>query len=291
MKKRKRDIIFLFICTLPVSAFMIYWFIYEMEYRLLPWALLPQAFLAVCIGIMLLQEKHVLKREGQLLAPQRSKQWHSELEKYEHENHSYRNIRSDSMSKDLKLIYLTRIFPIVLFWGMLSAISLAFFYYYGKSSKNNEYTSKLSVFEKAIIIMIALFGIACILTAVYEFIGLPIYIFQRKHRNDTEAIERSYMEGKMICGKLCGINVGFEYCIYYDLFSVDCFSVRSITYVEVIKKVKKEKDRAGFYHKVRQDISIKINVSGEKYPYTVSVNEVQLDFICSELKRRGVIIQ
>lgn len=194
------------------------------------------------------------------------------------------------MSKDLKLIYRTRIFPIVLLFGALSAAFLAFFYYYERSSKNSEYIRKLSVFENIFVILIALFGIACTLTAIYEFLGLPVYIFQKKHLNDTEAIERSYMEGKMICGKLGGINVGFEFCVYYDLFSVDCFSVRNIEYAEVIIKVKKKQDRAGFYHKVKRDISIKLTVRGENFPYNIDVNEEQLEYICGELMRRGVQI-
>jgi hypothetical protein len=290
MKKHKKDILFLFICSLPVTGMMIYWLIWEKEYRSLPWAFLPQAVMALCIGIMILQEKHVLKRESRLIAPKRSKQWHSELERYEHENSGYRNIRCDAMSKDLKLIYRTRIFPVVSLLGVLSAAFLAFFYYYEKSSKTSEYISSPSFFEKTILILIALFGIACISTAIYEFLGLPVLLFIRKHRENADAIERSYMEGKMICGKLGGINVGFEYCIYYDLFSVDCFSVRNTEYAEVIIKVKKKQDRAGFYHKVKRDISIKLTVRGEKYPYNIDVNEAQLEHICGELMRRGVMI-
>ena len=269
---------------------MIYWLIWEEDYELLPWALLPQAFLTLCLGIMISQEKHVLKRESRLIAPQKTKHWQSELERYEHENSGYRNIRCDSMSKDLKLIYRTRILPVVFFFGMLSAAFLAFFYYYEKSSKNSEYIRSLSVFEKIFVILIALFGIACILTAIHEFLGLPVLLFIRKHRENADAIERSYMEGKMICGKLDGINVGFEYCVYYDLFSVDCFSVRNIEYAEVIIKVKKKQDRAGFYHKVKKDISIKLTVRGEKYPYNIDVKESQLEYICGELTRRGVQI-
>ena len=290
MKNRKRDILFLFICTVHVSAMIIYWSIWSEEYSLLPWALLPQAVMALCIGIMILQEKHVLKRESRLVAPQKSKHWQSELERYEHENSGYRNIRCDSMSKDLKLIYRTRIFPVVFFFGMLSAAFLAFFYYYENSSKNSEYIRRLSVFEKIFVILIALFGIACILTAIYEFLGLPVKLFIRKNRENADAVERSYMEGKMICGKLGGINVGFEYCVHYDLFSVDCFSVRKIEYAEVIIKVKKKQDRAGFYHKVKKDISIKLNVRDEKYPYNIDVKESQLEYICGELMRRGVMI-
>lgn len=266
---------------------MIYWLIWEQEYRSLPWALLPQAVMALCIGIMILQEKHVLKREIRLVAPQKSKHWQSELERYEHENSGYRNIRCDSMSKDLKLIYRTRIFPVVFFFGMLSAAFLAFIYYYEKSS---EYVRSLSFGEKIFVFLIALFGIACILTAIHEFLGLPVLLFIRKHRENADAVERSYMEGKMICGKLGGINVGFEYCVHYDLFSVDCFSVRKIEYAEVIIKVKKKQDRAGFYHKVKKDISIKLNVRDEKYPYNIDVKESQLEYICGELMRRGVMI-
>lgn len=144
--------------------------------------------------------------------------------------------------------------------------------------------------EKVGILFIALLGTGCILTAIYQLFGLPVYLFLRKHRTDSEAIERSYMEGKMIYGKLSGINVGFEYCVYYDLFSVSCFNVRNIAYTETFRKIKKEKSTSGFYHKVKQDISIKINIKDEKNPYEISLNEQQLEYLCDELKRRGVQI-
>lgn len=94
----------------------------------------------------------------------------------------------------------------------------------------------------------------------------------------------------MVCGRLCGLNVGFEYCVYYDLFSVDCFNVRNVEYAKTIRKIKKEKSTSGFYHKVKVDLSLKIYVKGEKYPYTISLNELQLEYLCDELIRRGVII-
>lgn len=100
MKDRKKDIIFLFIATTPVSAWMIYWFIWEEDYNLLPWALLPQGVMALCIGIMILQEKHVLKRESKLLHSDFPKQWDYALEKYESSPHG--NVRSESMTRHLK---------------------------------------------------------------------------------------------------------------------------------------------------------------------------------------------
>ena len=109
----------------------------------------------------------------------------------------------------------------------------------------------------------------------------------KKYHEDREAVERSYMEGKMICGKLNGLNVGFEYCIYYDIFSVGCFKVRNIEYAEVIKK---KKNISGFYHKVKHDISIELHVIGKEYPYTISINNDQLEYICGELTNRGVMI-
>ena len=39
-------------------------YILEKEYSSLPWALLPQAVMVLCIVIMLLQEKHILKKEN-----------------------------------------------------------------------------------------------------------------------------------------------------------------------------------------------------------------------------------
>lgn len=290
MKNRKRDIIYFFICTLPVSALLIFVFVITEKYKGLPLALLPQVFLTLCIVIMILQEKQVLKRESKLLRSDFSKKWDYALEKYEHENSRYRNIRSDSMSKDLKLLYRTKVFPIGLFWGVLSDAFLAVFYYFMKKSQDNEYTDSPSVFEKIFLLIIALFGIICILTAIYEFIGLPVYLFLRKYRTDAEAIERSYTEGKMICGMLSGINVGFEFCVYYDLFSVSCFNVRNIEYAKVEKKIKKKTDRSGFVCNVKQEISLEINLKDIKFPYKISLNEQQLEYLCDELIRRGVKI-
>jgi hypothetical protein len=288
MKNRKRDIIFLFIATTPVSAWMIYWFIWEEEYNLLPCALLPQGVMALCIGIMILQEKHVLKRESELLHSDFPKKWDYALEKYENSDHS--NIRSESMTKHLKKIYRIRLFPLCFFYGLLSIAALLAFYISWKSSKDNKYIAPPSLKAKICVIFFAIFGTGCILTAIYQFCGLPVYLFLKKHRTDAEAIERSYMEGKMIYGKLSGINVGFEYCVCYDLFSVSCFNVRNIEYAETFRKIKKEKSTSGFYHKVKQDISVKINIKGEKNPYSISLNEQQLEYLCDELKRRGVQI-
>ena len=288
MKNRKRDIIFLFICTLPVSALLIFIFVTLEEYGGLPFALVPQAFMALCIAIMFLQEKHVLKRERKLRASEHPRQWKSALEKYEYENSSYRNIRSGSMSKDLKRIYRTRLFPICLLVGLVSLVYPVLSCIWLKTSEGSEYLSAPSFAEKATSVICLIFGALCILTALYEFLGLPVYFFRRKNRADIEAIERSYMEGKMVCGKLCGLNVGFEYCVYYDLFSVCCFSVRDIAYAETVRKIKKEQSRSGFYHKVKQDITLELRVKGEKFPYNISVNDEQLENICGELTRRGV---
>jgi len=288
MKKRKRDIIFLFIATTPVSAWMIYWLIWEEDYGLLPWALLPQAVMALCIGIMILQEKHVLKRESELLRSDFPKKWDYALEKYENSDHS--NIRSESMKKHMKKIYRTRLFPICFFYGLLSIAVLLAFYISWESSKDNKYIDAPSMKERICVFFFAIFGTSCISTAIYQFFGIPVYLFLRKHRSDAEAIERSYMEGKMIYGKLSGINVGFEYCVCYNLFSVSSFNVRNITYAESFRKIKKEQSTSGFYHKVKHDISVKINIKGEKKPYDISLNEQQFEYLCDELKRRGVQI-
>lgn len=288
MKKRKRDIIFLFIATTPVSAWMIYWFIWEEDYNLLPWALLPQAVMALCIGIMILQEKHVLKRERELLHSDFPKKWDYALEKYENSYHS--NIRSESMTKHLKKIYRTKLFPLCFFYGLLSIAVLLAFYNSWKSSKDNKYIDAPSLKEKICVIFFAIFGTICTLTAIYQFLGLPVYLFLRKHRSDAEAIERSYMEGKMIFGKISGINVGFEYCVYYDFFSVSCFNVRNIEYAEILVKIKKEQSTSGFYHKVKQYISVKIHIKDEKNTYAISLNKQQLEYLCDELMRRGVAI-
>lgn len=290
MKNRKRDIIFLFICTLPVSALLIFIFVASEKYSGLPFALIPQAFMALCIGIMLLQERHVLKRERELRDSAHPKKWKSALEKYEYENSSYRNIRSGSMQKDLKKIYRIRLCPVCFLVGLVSLVYPVLKYIWLKTGEHNKYLGTPSFAEKMISVICVIFGAICILTAVYEFLGFPVFLLIKKHNADMEAIERSYMEGKMICGKLCGLNVGFEYCVYYDLFSVICFPVRDITYARTERKIKKERSRSGFYHKVKQDITLKISVNGEEYPYIISVDEDQLENICGELTRRGIRI-
>lgn len=267
---------------------MIYWFIYEEDYNLLPLSLIPQAFMAVCIVIMMLQEKLVLKREKKLLLSDNTKEWDYALEKYE--SNSYRNIRADSMKKDLKKIYRIRLSAVCFLFGLFAFAYPVFNYVRQKTSRDNEYLNTASATENIFAFFLTIFGTLCILTSVYQFLGLPVYLFLRKNHENTEAIDRSYMEGKMICGKLNGLNVGFEYCIYYDLFGVDCINVRNIEYAEAIKKIKKEKSTSGFYHKVKQDISLKLTVKDRKFPYSIDLNELQLDNICDELMRRGVKI-
>lgn len=267
---------------------MIYWLIWEEDYDLLPWSLLPQAVMALCIGIMILQEKHVLKREKKLMHSDFPKHWDYALEKYE--STDQKSIRSESMIKHMKKIYRTKMLPIFFFYGLLClAIIIAFFISW-KNNKDNKYFEAPSLKEKICIIFFVLAAIFCIFSAIYEFLGIPVYLCLREHRDDAEAIERSYMEGKMIYGKLSGINVGFEYCVYYDLFSVSCFNIRNIEYAKTFRKIKKEQCTSGFYHKVKQNLSIKINIKGDKKSYTVSLNERQLEFLCDELMRRGVKI-
>lgn len=174
MKKRKRDIIFLFIAATPVSAWMIYWFIWEEDYNLLPWALLPQVLIALCIGIMALQEKFVLKRERKLLNSDASKEWDYALEKYEYINIGFRNIRSETMAKDLKKIYRTKLFIICFAVGLLAFAYPVFIYIWQETSKDNEYL-KASSKENIFSVLLAIFGTICILTAIYQFSGLPVY--------------------------------------------------------------------------------------------------------------------
>ena len=125
----------MFICTLPVSALLVFIFIVTEGYNGLPFALIPQVFLAVCLWIMRMQEKYVLKRERKLMDSARPKQWQSALEKYEYENSSYRNIRTGSMSKDLKKIYRTRLFPVCLFVGLIVLVYPVISYIWKKQAK------------------------------------------------------------------------------------------------------------------------------------------------------------
>ena len=286
--KKKKDIFFLFICNLPVSGMMIYWFIWEKEYSSLPWALLPQAVMVLCIVIMLLQEKHILKKEDRIKDRSKADLHQEAFEKYE--INAFHDINSASMAKDLKKIYRTKLFPIVFLYSPLCICISVIIIFLLISINSNEYLENPPLSDKIRTIIFVFISVGCLLVSLYELLGLPVYFFLRKHHEEVETTERSYMEGKMICSKLSGINIGPEYCIYYDLFSVDCFPVNEILYAETIKKLKKKSGTAGFVSKVKLDISLNIAIKGEEAVYNIALKEFQLEYLCDELIRRGVTI-
>lgn len=288
MKNRKRDIIYLFICTIPVSAILVYIFIVMEIYRALPCALIPQAFMAFCILIMRAQEKHIDKQNKKLKNVPEAEMRQQALENFE--RCSFRSISADNMADDLKGILRRRHAPLVL---ALAAVFLAVTFFiiwlFITSSVSSVYHN-FGILPFGLVIMSAFITLACIIIGADLLIGYPVTSFIEKEKDRLSMIERSYMGGRMICGWLSGINVGIDYCVYYDLNTVKCFRTDDIWHIKVNRQITKKRDRSGFDVRDKKDISAELSVRGCKDTFKVGMTELQLEYICDEFMRRGVKI-
>ena len=288
MKNRKRDIIFLYICTIPVSALLIFMLVIMEEIHALPFALIPQLFITVCILIMSLQEKHIDKQNEKLKNIPEQEMRQQVLENYEHKG--YRRISAETMTEDLKGIFRRRHAPLVLFIGAVSLAVTAFIIYLFVSMSVSSVLHDFGPLPVVTLIMTAFIALACIIIGTDLLIGFPVTSFAEKEKERLSMIDRSYMGGSMICGWFSGINIGIDYCVYYDLNSVKCFRTEDIWHIKVNRRIKKKRDRSGFDVRDKKDISVELCVRGVRDTFRVSVNGLQLEYICDEFMRRGVKI-
>lgn len=280
--KHKKDIIYLFICTLPVSAILIYLFVLEGSYRLLPFALIPQLFTGVCIWIMLLQEKLITHRTQRAAERPGAELRQEALENYEKK--AFREIKADSVSADLRAVYRRKYAPRSLLYGVcclalsggITAVIMSFI----------EYARSITAIAAAVI-----FGLAALvffIEAAEQFAGIPVKAFEKKNREELPMIERSYMGGRMILNPLSGLNIGIDYIVSIESSVCECFRIPDITAADVLFVTDTKRDRAGFITKQEFSYVVRLFVRGRKKPVKHIVNAVQSEYIRDELMRHGM---
>lgn len=287
MKNRKRDIIYLFICTLPVSAIIIYWLISEQDYDMLPWALLPQGFMVICILIMLLQER-ILKSIADKIK-NRPEAELRELVLENFESNSFREITANSMSADLKNLYCRKFAPKNL---LLGTVSLVYAYlmaaYIVTGIGNGIMPAFFNIVAGIAALYFGLSGIILVCEAASQFAGFPADRFEKKYREELPMIERSYMGGRMIIALNSVLNIGLDYIVSVSTSECEAVSISDIIGAQAIRVHKVRRDRAGFITKQKFEYVICIYARQRNKPIKHIVNELQAEYIRDELIRRGI---
>lgn len=287
MKNRKKDIIYMFIASLAFSALMAAVFIVCEQKSKLYLALIPQLVLALLIGIMYLQEKALNNEAEKLRNRPESEMRQQVLENYE--TNGCRNIGSSSMSDDLKSIFRRNLCPPCLGFGILCIILTAIVVFTIHLAVEGGLKPGFSGIGFAVLFGIS--GISGILTAISQFLGLPVTSFMKREKMHIDMIESSYMNGNMICGKLGGINIGTDYCVCYTMGSVIAFRTQDISCVNVHKRIDVRRGRSGFGEKAEKDISVVIRLEKTGKTYKIELSELQLEYVCDEFMRHGVSVR
>ena len=281
MKDKKSDIIYMFIASLAFSALMAAAFIIFEQKSKLYLALIPQLVLTLLIGIMYLQEKAVNKKSEMFRNKPESEIRQQLLENYG--DKILHSIEAETMADDLKSIYRRKICPVCFGIGIV-VLPVTFFLIYlffgADSSPGLGATITIGFF--------VLFGVGGILLGIYHLFGLSVNKFIKKEHERADIVERSYMMGNMVCGNCSGVNIGIEYCVHYDLCSVECFRIDDIESVKANKLITIKRDRSGFDTKGEKDISVEIRLKNRDRHYKVDLTELQLEYVCDEFTRHGV---
>lgn len=283
MNNRKRDILYMFIATVPLSAVLAAILIICEQGAKLYMALLPQLGMCGIIGIMLMQEKYI-ENQNEIYRNRLDAEMRQQvLENYESDG--YRNINADNMSDDLKMIFRRSIAPFFFIYGIGASLLLMFLIYLVSSlSARKDIMTVFTIGGTAIV------AFGCFALGIYQFTGGTVSYFLNKEKTNLDMIERSYMGGSMICGWLSGINIGIDHCVIYDSTSVSTVKNEDILHVNINKRITKKRDRSGFVVKDKKDISAQLVMRNKDNTYNINVTELQLEFLCDEFMRRGIKI-
>lgn len=289
MNKRKRDIIFLFIITLPVSIMMVYWSVTEQDYDLLPLAVIPPLCVIPVIGLMLLNEKLVIAVARKIESRTDSDRRQEALEKFETD--SFREIAAETMSADLKSIYRRKFAPRCFLLGALCMASAAFIALYLILDLGVDIMpSFFDIIAGVFACLFGLFGILFILESVLQLVGFHVNSFEKKNRMDFAMVERSYMGGRMMLSPNSGLSIGIDFIVYIDWYGCECIRISDVSHAETLRMRATKRSKAGFVTKQKYEYIVEIYVKERNKPIKYVANELQSEYIRDEFARRGLYV-
>ena len=131
------------------------------------------------------------------------------------------------------------------------------------------------------------FGIICTVRGISIFTAKPVREFYRRNC-DFEALEKSYMKGKMLSYKDNGINLGTTHIIVYNLKNIYAIDYRII--YDVVKKIVRVKNYensvvyTGDEYRYYLEIIVKIS-SGAHREIDVAFDEYQCEMLINEYRK------
>lgn len=285
--KHKKDIIFLFIITIPISAMMIYWLVSEQDYDMLPFVLIPQLCVIPVIVLMILKEKLIMAVSRKIQSRPESDRRQEALENFETD--SFRNITAETMSADLKSIYRRKFAPRCLLLGTICMLVAAFMVAYILLDQDNSILTR--IFYIVVAIYSCLFGfcgISLIIESVLQVTGVHVKSFENKNRDELDMIERSYMSGRMMVAPNSGLNIGIDFIIYLDWYKCECIRISDVSSVNALCIRTTGHGKSGFIKEQKYEYNIIVDVIGRKKPIKYIANELQSEYIRDEFARRGI---
>ncbi|MBR6070480.1 MAG: hypothetical protein IKP78_07830 [Ruminococcus sp.] len=287
MKHRKKDIIILFILTIPISAMMIYWSVSEQDYDLLPLAVIPPLCVIPIIGLMLLKEKMIMAVSRKIETRTESDRRQEVLENFE--NSSFREITAETMSADLKSIYRRKFAPRCFVLGTLCLPIAGFMALYILLDFGVDIMpSFFNIIAGILACFLVFCGIGFVSESVLQYAGFHVKSFEKKFRAEFAMIERSYLGGRMMLSPNSGLNIGIDFIVYLDWYGCECIKISDVSRAEMMCVHTTKRSKAGFITEKKFEYLVLIYVSERKKPIKYVANELQSEYIRDEFARRGV---
>lgn len=193
----------------------------------------------------------------------------------------FREIQSDSMSDDLRIIYRSKFAPRSLIGGITVLVGTIVMLIAFMCDKSGIEFNDIHIFGEFVLINLISWSASFI-----QLSGLPVRRFERKNSEELPMIERSYMTGRMLLYKVSGLNIGDDYIVFIN--SIKCSCVRLSDIREVIAY--RDPQWRNFKDKPKKRAYIiAICINGQK-PILINVDRYESEYLCDELMRRRVNI-
>ncbi|MCR5599589.1 MAG: hypothetical protein K6G33_02450 [Ruminococcus sp.] len=284
MKKRKKKIGLLILLFSSISALLFFIAVLMERYNELWFTFTPLLMIPFFLLINIAEEK-LADKKSESKALKRASEPESVIRQQileNYEKNAFREITGENMKSDLKTISRWKFAPRWLFmsFSVLIFIPLALWIY----KDDHDFISEiLLIFTSGI-------AIFCFVMAIIHFSGFYVKLFIKRADEKLPMIERSYMGGNMICTKECDFNIGIDYCVYINMSETGYFSISDIYNAVLTRKRTKKYDRYSSYGSEKNELYMCISLKNQKHTYDIHGNELQLEYICDELVRRGVKI-
>lgn len=217
----------------------------------------------------------------------RSVDWGNEYTEYRM-NVGFEQIKASSMKAELLRRFRQRELLVLGLLYLFFSVGGAFVVLFEK-----DIGLTISLIDKVVCIFGGLIGFFLALSSLSEFAGIPVIMFYEKNKNafDFTKMDNSFMKGKMLSYKKNGINLCYDYVVYYANGKVGAVEIKNIENVSrKVVRVKKYQDSlyAGDEYRYFAEFSIK-SIPGQKTAnFEIELKDVQVQMVLDYFKMQRI---